>query len=75
MWSWVGSVMQADYISFVSKFPDFRYRGNRGWSEANYVVESHPLTPRTAPRLFGQESRTYLLYKSRVMANFLLIFF
>ena len=23
----------------------------------------------TAPKLFGQESRTYLLYKSRVMAN------
>ena len=29
--------------------------------------------PRTAPRLFGQKSRTYLLYKSRVMANFMLL--
>ena len=30
--------------------------------------------PRTAPRLFGQESNTYLLYKNRVVTNFLLQF-
>ena len=30
----LGTVMQADYINFVFKFPNFRYRGNRDWSEA-----------------------------------------
>jgi len=43
-------------------------------TEANYIAQLYLLTPRTAPRLFGQESRTYLLYKSPDMANFLLKF-
>ena len=30
--------------------------------------------PRTAPRLFGQESKTYLLHKNWVVTNFLLQF-
>jgi len=67
----------ADYINFVFKFPNFRYRGNKGWSEVNYIAQLVPVTfadPRTAPRLFGHESRTCLLYKSRVMANFLVKF-
>jgi len=34
----LGTVMQADYMIFVFKFPTFRYRGNRGWSEANYIA-------------------------------------
>jgi len=37
------TVMQADYINFV--FTNFRYCGNRGWSEANYIVQLHSLTP------------------------------
>jgi len=35
----LGTVMQADYIDFVFKFPNFRYRGNVGWSEANYIAQ------------------------------------
>ena len=38
----MGIVMQADYINFVFEFPNFRYRG---WSEANYIVQLHSLTP------------------------------
>jgi len=35
----LGTVMQADYINFVFKFRNFRYRGDRaGWSEANYIA-------------------------------------
>jgi len=34
----LGTVMQADYINFVSKFPTFHYHGNGGWSEANYIA-------------------------------------
>ena len=37
--------MQADYINFVFKFPNIRYRRNRGWSKANYNVQLHSLTP------------------------------
>ena len=37
--------MQADYINFVFKFPNFRYRGNRGCSETNYIAQFHSLTP------------------------------
>ena len=37
--------MQADYINFVFKFRNFRYRGDRGWSEANYIAQLHSLTP------------------------------
>jgi len=37
--------MQADYINFVFKFPNFRYRGKMGWSEANYIAQLHSLTP------------------------------
>ena len=37
--------MQADYINFVFKFSNFRYRGNRGWSMGNYNVQLHSLTP------------------------------
>ena len=39
------TVMQADYVNFVFKFTIFRYRRNRGWSEANYIVQLHSLTP------------------------------
>jgi len=39
------TVMQADCVNFVFKFTNFRYRGNRGWSEANYIVQLHSLTP------------------------------
>ena len=36
----LGTVMQADYINFVFKFRNFRYRGDRaGWSEANYIAQ------------------------------------
>jgi len=38
------TVMIADYINFLFKFTNFRYRGNRGWSEANYIVQLHSLT-------------------------------
>jgi len=67
-----GLYTQADYINFVFKFPNFGYRANRGWSEANYIAQLYSVTPlpRRAPRLFGEKPRTYLLYKSRVMANF-----
>ena len=35
----LGTVTQADYINFVLKFRNFRYRGDRaGWSEANYIA-------------------------------------
>jgi len=65
--------MQADYINFVFEFPNFRYRGNRGWSEANYIVQLHSLTPeQPLGYLVKNRSRTHLLHKSRVMANFLL---
>ena len=43
------------------------------WTITDFVKISHSVKP-TAPRLFGQESRTYLLYNSRDMANFLLKF-
>ena len=36
----LGTVVQADYINFVFKFRNFRYRGDRaGWSEANYIPQ------------------------------------
>ena len=36
----LGTIMQADYINFVFKFPNFRYRGDRaGLSEANYIAQ------------------------------------
>ena len=38
----LGTVMQAEYIHFVFKFRNFRYRGDRdraGWSEANYIAQ------------------------------------
>ena len=36
----LGTVMQADYINFVFKFLNFRYRGDTaGWSEANYITQ------------------------------------
>jgi len=38
----LGTVMQADYINFVFKFPN---RGDRGWSEANYIAQLLSLTP------------------------------
>jgi len=37
--------MQADYINFEYKFSNFRYRGDRGWSKANYNMQLHTLTP------------------------------
>jgi len=40
----LGTVMQADYINFVFKFRNFRYRGNRGLSDANYIAQLHSLT-------------------------------
>ena len=40
----VSIVMLTDYINFVFKFPNFRYRGNRGWSKANNNVQLHSLT-------------------------------
>ena len=41
----LGTVMQADCINFVLKFRNVRYRGDRGWSEANYIAHLHSLTP------------------------------
>jgi len=65
--------MHADYINFVFKFPNFRYRGNRGWSKVNYNVQLHLLTPKQ-PLGYLVKNRGRMLYKSRVMANFLLKF-
>ena len=64
------TVMQADYINFVFKF-------SLPWWQGLVLGKLHCAVtfadPRTAPRLFGQE-RGHLLYKNRVVANFLLQF-
>ena len=36
--------MQADYIKFAFNITNFRYRGDMGWSEANYIAQLHSLT-------------------------------
>jgi len=56
--------MQADYINFVfkiqiSKFPNFRYRGNRGWSEANYIMQ---LNSQTQPLGYFVKNRGHICY-------------
>ena len=54
-------------------YSNFRYRGDRGWSEANYIAHLHSLTPKQ-PLGYLVKNRGRMLYKSRVMANFLLKF-
>ena len=31
--------------NFVFEFPNFRYRGNRGWSETDYIAQLYSMTP------------------------------
>jgi len=53
--------MQAEYSNFVLIFPNFRYCGNKGWFEINFICTVTFTDPEQT--LCGQESRTYLPYK------------
>ena len=47
--------------NFLLKFSNFRYHGNRGWSETNFTYTVKFADPETP--YFVQESGTYLPYK------------
>ena len=57
--------------NFLLKFPNFRYLGNRGWCDTNFVAQLNSPTLNTL--CLVQELGTYLVYKPSY-SNFLLKF-
>ena len=47
-------------VIFVWKFPNFRYHGNRGWSDTNFIYTVKSEDPENP--LLAQESRWYLIH-------------
>ena len=56
--------------NFLLKFRNFRYHGNRGWCDTNFVCTVKIADPKTL--YFVQELGTYISSTKKVIANFLL---
>ena len=60
----LGTVIQADYIKFAFKIANFRYRGDRGWSEANYIAQLHLVTPKQPLAIWSRIEDVSVIQKS-----------
>ena len=58
--------------NFMSKFSNFRYRGNRGWSETNFTYTVKFADPIKPPAWCNNQE--HISHRSSVIANFLLKF-